>query len=171
MPTTQPWRPPFPGAGVLSHVGCRLIQPVLDRIVRNVARKHPALFARLGEHQRTAYLIDPVELPFALLLRPDPQNLSLRAVPRDATPEAGAIVRGKFLLLLKLIDAGEDGDSAFFSRDLDISGNTEAVVRLRNALDDLDGSIAGDCADMFGAPGRMILGQLRKTYGGAHARG
>lgn len=173
MPHTKPIRqerPRFPGADALSRVSCVLIQPLLTGIVRNVANRHPSLFARLGEHQATTYLIDPVELPFSLLLRPDPEALSLRAVPRDRLPEAGAAIRGKFLLLLRLIDAGEDGDSAFFSRGLDIGGNTEAVVRLRNALDDIDGSIVEDCASMFGAPGRLILEQLRKTYGQANAR-
>ena len=54
------------------------------------------------------------------------------------------------------------GDAAFFSRDLVISGNTEAVVSLRNALDDVEGSIAQDTADLFGPPGRMLLDALRQ---------
>jgi len=64
---------------------------------------------------------------------------------------------------LQLVDADADGDALFFSRDLVISGNTEAVVTLRNALDDVDGSIAEDVADMFGPPGRFALGYLRRA--------
>ncbi len=37
-------------------------------------------------------------------------------------------------------------------------------MRLRNALDDVDGSIAEETAAMFGPPGRAILAQLRRRY-------
>ena len=152
------------GEAVVSRLACAVVQPILSRVVRRIAGRHPSLFARLGPHQSTDFLIDPVELPFALHLRPDPQALTLRAVPRDAAPRAGAVIRGRFLLLLELIDAEEDGDAAFFSRDLEVSGDTEAVVRLRNALDDVDGSIAEETAGMFGRPGKAILARLRRAY-------
>lgn len=162
--TTEIRRPPFPGAAGVARLSCLLAQPLLSHVVRRVARNHPSLFARLGAHQTTDYVIDPVELPFALHLRPDPAALVFRAVPRDALPPAGAVIRGRFLLLLQLLDADEDGDAAFFSRDLEITGNTEAVVRLRNALDDVDGSIAEETAAMFGPPGRAVLARLRQSY-------
>lgn len=157
-------RSPLPGHGVIARLACVAIQPILSRIVKRIAAQHPSLFARLGPHQGTDFLIDPVDLPFALHLRPDPQALVFRAVPRDAAPHAGAVIRGRFMLLLELVDSQEDGDAAFFSRDLDVSGDTEAVVRLRNALDDIDGSIAADTAGMFGPPGRAILARLRRAF-------
>lgn len=153
-----------PVEGAVARLACLALQPVLTRVVRRVAARHPSLFARLGSHQTTDFLIDAVELPFALHLRPDPQALVFRAVPRDAAPRAGATIRGRFLLLLELIDAEEDGDAAFFSRDLEVAGDTEAVVRLRNALDDMDGSLAEETAAMFGPPGRAILARLRRGY-------
>lgn len=153
-----------PGEAVVSRLACTVVQPILSRVVRRVADRHPTLFARLGPHQTTDFLIDPIELPFALHLRPDPKALIFRAVPRDAAPQPGAMIRGRFMLLLELMDSEEDGDAAFFSRDLEVSGDTEAVVRLRNALDDVDGSIAEETAEMFGRPGRAILARLRRSY-------
>lgn len=153
-----------PGEGAVARLACLALQPVLSRIVRRVAARRPALFARLGPHQTTDFLIDPIELPFALHLRPDPAALVFRAVPRDIAPQAGATIRGRFLLLLELVDSEEDGDAAFFSRDLEVTGDTEAVVRLRNALDDMDGSLAEETAAMFGSPGRAILARLRREY-------
>lgn len=152
------------GTGLVSRLACGVVQPFLTHIVRRIATRHPALFARLGPHQGTDFLIDPIDLPFVLHLRPNPSALVFRAVPRDAMPPAGAVIRGRFMLLLELIDSEEDGDAAFFSRDLDVTGDTEAVVRLRNALDDVDGSIAEETAAMFGAPGRAILTRLRRAY-------
>ena len=60
-----------------------------------------------------------------------------------------------------MVDGRLDGDALFFSRDLQVSGDTEAVVSLRNALDDLEGSVADDVAAVFGTPGRFALGGLR----------
>ncbi|WP_104017878.1 ubiquinone anaerobic biosynthesis accessory factor UbiT [Roseovarius nitratireducens] len=160
--TVSPAR--LPGGGVVSRLACGVVQPILSRVVRRIAARHPSLFARLGPHQGTDFLIDPVDLPFALHLRPDPGALLFRAVPRDAVPQAGAVIRGRFLLLLELVDSEEDGDAAFFSRDLEVTGDTEAVVRLRNALDDVDGSIAEETAAMFGPPGRAVLARLRRAY-------
>ncbi|KCZ46704.1 hypothetical protein HY17_08130 [Hyphomonas sp. CY54-11-8] len=74
------------------------------------------------------------------------------------------MIRGRFMLLLELVDSQRDGDAAFFSRDLEVSGDTEAVVRLRNALDDVEGSIAEEAAGILGAPGRAILARLRRAY-------
>lgn len=60
-----------------------------------------------------------------------------------------------------MADGSIDGDALFFSRDLSITGNLEAAVCLRNALDDLDGSIMDDVFGAFGIPGRFVRPLLR----------
>lgn len=163
MTMMQSLRPVARGGGGVAGAALRAaLQPVLARIVRRVAARHPEMFARIAPYQKADFVIVPRELPFALHLRPDPEAPLMRAVPRNAEPRADARIEGPFLLLLQLIDGESDGDAAFFSRDLTISGNTEAVVSLRNALDDVDGSIAQEVADLFGPPGRAVLGLLRR---------
>ncbi len=147
---------------ILVRAICAALSPVLSRVVRRIALRHPEIFDRLGPHTQSDFVIVPRELPFALHLRPDPAAPVLRAVPGTDLPPHEARIEADFLLLLQLIDADSDGDAAFFSRDLTITGNTEAVVTLRNALDDVDGSIAAETADLFGRPGRAILNRLRK---------
>lgn len=142
-----------------------LIQPLLGRIVRQVAQKHPELFERLGPHQQTRYLVDPTNMPFVLYLVPDPERLVFRACQRSEQPAHDARIAASLFDLLRLVDSGDDGDAMFFSRDLDISGNTEAVVSLRNALDNIDGSIATAAADTLGPPGRLALDLLRRLSG------
>ncbi len=139
------------------------IQPVLRRIINRIAIENPDMFGRLGPHFNALFVIDPVNLPFALLLRPDPDDLLLVACRRNNIPEHDAKISGRFLDLLMLVDGDLDGDALFFARDLAITGNTEAVVCLRNALDDIDDSIAENVADMFGPLGRAALGALRHT--------
>lgn len=156
--TDTPPRPPaFPTAPLRA-----LLQPLLRRVVGRIATRHPEIFARVSPYQRADFLIVPDELPFALHLRPNPEAPLFRAVPRHPLPPHDARIEGPFLLLLNLVDGESDGDAAFFSRELSISGNTEAVVSLRNALDDVDGSVAQEAADLFGPPGRAILAALRK---------
>lgn len=66
------------------------------------------------------------------------------------------------MTLLGMIDGRYDGDALFFTRDLCVEGDTEAVVCLRNALDDVDGSIADDVASFFGATGQRFLKVARR---------
>lgn len=140
-----------------------LLQPLLDRVVRRLAADLPEVFDRLGRHRTSRFVIDAREMPFVLVLRPDPDRPLFAACPRHREPEHEARVEGRFLDLLGLVDGDRDGDALFFSRDLQITGDTEAVVCLRNALDDVDGSIAERVAAMFGPPGRLALSVLRRA--------
>lgn len=139
-----------------------LLQPVLRRLVRNVARRRPELFDRLGPHKDKSYLLNPTNMPCAFLLCPNPGRPVLKACRRSRLPAHDACISGTFLTLLDMVDGRLDGDALFFSRDLRIEGDVEAVVVLRNALDDLDGNIADDLASCFGPPGRAALAALRR---------
>jgi predicted lipid carrier protein YhbT len=141
-----------------------LLQPILGHIVRETALRHPRLFARLGPHAQKTFLMDITNLPFVLWLRPDPAAPELRAMRRRALPACDATIRGSFLTLLQLVDGRLDGDALFFSRAIQVTGDTEAIVCLRNALDDLDMTLAEIVAGMFGPGG---LGVLRRVGAGA----
>jgi len=138
------------------------LQPFLRLIITRAAANRPELFARLGQQRHKTFLVDPVNMPFVFLLSPDPDNLSLRASRRTTTLQYDARIAGTFLTLLDMIDGRLDGDALFFTRDLIIEGDTEAIVVLRNALDDLDGSIVDDIAGLFGPVSRMALSALRQ---------
>jgi len=170
LPSPEPSLSTRPFAALLPAPPLFPIQPILRRIVTKIATDNPDMFGRLGPHFSADFVIDPVNLPFVLILRPDPENLLLMARKRSDIPPHDARISGDFLDLLMLVDGETDGDALFFARDLTISGNTEAVVCLRNALDDIDGSIAESVADMFGPPGRAALKMLRATNQRRHAR-
>lgn len=147
---------------ILASVPLPTLQPALRRVVRRMAQRRPELFRRLGTHKDKVFLIDPVNLPFVLLLKPEPDQPLLRAYRRNALPRYDARIAGTFLTLLDMVDGRLDGDALFFTRDLLIEGDTEAIVTLRNALDDLEGSIIDDVADVFGPIARMALSALRR---------
>jgi predicted lipid carrier protein YhbT len=147
-----------------------LLDPVLGRILRRVTAAHPDPFDRLGAHRHEHFLIDPVDLPFMLHLRADPEAPDFRAVDRRRVPPHVARISGTFLDLLMLMDTEQDGDALFFSRDLVVTGNTEAVVCLRNALDDVEEPIAEQVADLFGPAGWLALNRLRRAAAAAQER-
>ncbi len=140
------------------------LQPLLGHVVEQVATSHPELFGRLGEHAGKRFLIDPVNLPFVLVLQPDAARPRLVARRRHPMPDHDAAISGSFGVLFAMIDGRLDGDALFFSRDLMISGDTEAVVALRNALDDLDENVVDSLAAAFGPlapPARLAASLLR----------
>ena len=149
---------------LLTPIPLFVLQPILTRMAAHVARTRPELFARLGPHVSKRFLIDPVDLPFVLVLIPDAARPSLNAYRRAQKPPHDAAIAGTFLDLLDMIDGSLDGDALFFSRDLRVSGDTEAVVALRNALDDFEGNVVDSFAGAFGllsAPATLAISALR----------
>ena len=134
----------------------RLLEHPAKLILRAVLNKHPEIFDRLGAYAACRYLIDVRDTPFVLLLLPDTQEIHIYR--RSNKICADAIIRGDFMTLAKLAQGGGDGDALFFSRDITIEGNTEAVLALRNALDDSNLDIIHDSLGslgFWGAPLRL----------------
>ena len=156
---------------LLAFAPLAMIQPILGHIASHVARDRPELFARLGVHARKRFLIDPVDLPFVLILSPDNNRPQLRAYRRYENPAHDAAIAGKFFNLLDMIDGSQDGDALFFTRDLRVSGDTEAVVALRNALDDFEGSALDSVVGSFGPlakPAALAVSALRAMQTSHH---
>ncbi|MDE1149785.1 MAG: SCP2 sterol-binding domain-containing protein [Azospirillaceae bacterium] len=128
--------PPLP----LGLKGDPLAGPVAGLVARlafaRLRRRKAAVFQRLGVLGEKAFLIDPADLPVRLLLRPAGLNPGLFPVADGApAPHAAATIRAPLAQLLALLEGKIDGDSLFFSRQLMIEGDMEAVLILRNAVD------------------------------------
>ncbi len=158
---------PFP-LPLLRFLPLPLLQPILTLIGTQVARAQPDVFARLGPHALKSFVIDPTDLPFVLVLEPRPDIPSLSAWRRGDVPFCHARIAGSFLNLFDLIDGSLDGDALFFSRKLRVTGDTEAIVALRNALDDVDGGVVESITKAFGplAPIAAITVSHLRTLGG-----
>jgi len=137
-------------------------RPVLSRIVKRIVRLHPGIFLRLGHNSHKTILINPTNLPVVFLVKPHPEKPSVRAYKNPHHLTYDASITGSLLTLLRMMDGRLDGDAVFFTRDLTIDGDTEAIVALRNALDDVDGSIADDIAACFGFAGQAALNLMRR---------
>jgi len=123
--------------------------PFLTLTLRSLARRRPQIFERLGEHRRARYLIDPTDLPFAFCVVPDGAAATVRVVFRSVEASSDVAIRGPILTLLGILEGTLDGDALFFHRALSVTGKTEAVVALRNAIEDAELRPS----DLLGLPG------------------
>ncbi len=126
------------------------LSPLLSHVVNFIAKKHPELFSRLGESTKKTFLINPTNLPFFLILQPDPNNPRLKAYNRGSEIKHDVYISGSFATLLKMIDSQSDSDALFFNREIMVTGDSEAMVALRNALDDMEGTLVDDVASSLG---------------------
>ena len=149
-----------------------LLQPFLDIPMAFFNRRHPDLFAHFANIEETTFLIDPVDFPFGFLLRLS-KPPRLRAIAKDTPPDMymdtapTATIRGPLATLIRLLEGRLDGDALFFSRDLMVEGNMEAVVMLRNAVDGAGINLLDDLSSVFGPfsrPAKLLAGGALKVF-------
>ncbi|WP_376745844.1 ubiquinone anaerobic biosynthesis accessory factor UbiT [Sinorhizobium psoraleae] len=134
-------------------VPLRLIPiPAIERATRlvfsHVMARHPGLFDRLGDYADKRYGFIPSDLPVGFLVEPAKARISVHRKPD--LPSTDAAVTGGFVLLLGLLEGRLDGDAVFFSRDLTVIGDMEAMLALRNALDDCTIDLPSDIGSLAG---------------------
>lgn len=61
-------------------------------------------------------------------------------------------------MLLALLEGKLDGDALFFSRDITVTGDMEAMLALRNALDDCNIDLPSDLGTSAGPFAPMVRG-------------
>jgi len=110
---------------------------LLRRVAARIQDNHPAILARLAVLSGTDFLICPTDLPHAIRLHIGADHIDCQIEEAFDGP-ADVTIAGPFLFLIDLMDGKRDGDALFFSRSLTVTGNTEALLTLRNAIDSDD---------------------------------
>lgn len=139
---------PYAASLMTGSIPLSLAQRAANLAFTRVISCHPRLFDRLGEHATKTFAFVPTDLPF--LFAVTPASRTLRVVRPDVCVSADATVKGPLVLLLALLEGRVDGDAEFFARALTISGDMEAIVALRNALDDSAIDLPSDLAPIAG---------------------
>lgn len=135
-------------------------------LMANAMAARPSFAARLGEYVGRSFAIDPVDCPFVFLIRPEADQTHL-SILREAV-SCDARISAPLVVLIGMVDGTYDGDALFFSRDLWIEGDTEAVLALRNAIEnaDLDPSTVLGLPKSLQRPvntaARRVLGGVRR---------
>lgn len=145
--------------------------PLLTQGVRRLARRRPELFDRLGDYRRSAFLIEPSDLEFGFLMIPDGEDATISVTKKGRPPASDVQVRGPLLTLLGLMDGTFDGDALFFNRAIAVGGRTDALVALRNAIEDAElqpsvlMGLTGKPAEVVDAGVRKALETARRLAG------
>jgi predicted lipid carrier protein YhbT len=156
------------------------LQFALRHLLAGILDRHPDLVGRLSGLERRRVAIDPDDLPFVIVLESRDGTISLSVVRCIDAGAADARIRAPLLVLMGLVDGAYDGDALFFSRDLAIEGDIEAVLALRNAIDDADIDILSEASATCGVLGvpfdrmrRNLASVLRGpvSHGEAQGRG
>ena len=161
--------PRFPR--LVDHLVSRLPTLPLDlalrRFISSLADWHPSLFSRLGDQATKTFLIDPTDVSIALVLKPDPAMPRLEAVKRGADGTVSvahdARIAGPLAALVGMVHGAMDGYALFFSRDIVIEGDTEAVLALRNAVDDAEIDLAEEAAAVAGPASKFVAEIFRRA--------
>ncbi|ABS15825.1 MULTISPECIES: ubiquinone anaerobic biosynthesis accessory factor UbiT [Brucella/Ochrobactrum group] len=133
-----------------------LIAPFVSRIFFQVMRAHPGLFERLGDYATKRFRFRPSDIPFAFVIEPDKPRITI--VRDDEATEVDAGIEGPLVMLLALLEGKLDGDALFFSRDITVTGDMEAMLALRNALDDCNIDLPSDLGTSAGPFAPMVRG-------------
>lgn len=162
MPDPIPAIPRLPRAvgAALRPLPLLPLRILLSALARRLCERHPAMLARLGGHAGKRFGLDPVDLPFAFVLEPRgprPRVVAVRALPSDVAVR----VAGPLAALLGMVDGSLDGDALFFSRDLVVEGDMEALLALRNAIDDAGIDLPGAALSLLGPLGAPVGRALR----------
>jgi O2-independent ubiquinone biosynthesis accessory factor UbiT len=163
--TAPPFSPVLLLGLALRPVRPALLQPIFDAMLRVVRNRHPDILERMEPYASAVVCIDPTDLPFVLMLEPDPLQPRL-TVRREVDPdEASATVRGPLDMLIALAEGRVDGDALFFSRRLTVEGDTEVIVAQRNAIDGAGIDLIDDIATVMGPFGRPLRAMAGAAIG------
>lgn len=153
----------------LNYVPIAVIERTTGLLFARMMKEHPGLFERLGEHKAKRFTFLPSDVPLAFVV--EPARPSIRVLRKSgSTLTADATVEGPLFMLLALLEGRCDADALFFSRDLSVTGDMEAMLAMRNALDDCDIDLPRDLSTLAGpfAPifGRVAEGIRRRALTG-----
>jgi predicted lipid carrier protein YhbT len=102
--------------------------------ISTIVERNPRFKKRLNELSGKVFLFEArdIEKSFYLDIKED----DIKVIPH-MTGEPDVVMRGEAKVLMDLLLGKEDPDTVFFSRRLEISGDTAAAILLKNILADL----------------------------------
>ena len=148
-------------AAPLNVIPMAAIERTTSMLFQRVTTQHPHLFARLGEHIEKRFAFMPTDIPLVFVVSPAQPSIHVaRRLP--VPPTADASVEGPLFMLLALLEGRCDADALFFSCDLAVNGDMEAMLAMRNALDDCDIDLPRDLSALAG-PLAPIVGRVAES--------
>lgn len=137
-----------------------LLQRVIDAIMQGMRKNHPRFFQNLARLDDSIVCIKPSDLPYQFILSFGRSTPITLVITQSQNHTNHACVKGKLAALINLLEGRIDSDMLFFSRDIEITGDTSVVVALRNTIDREEINLLNDITSLFGPlaqPARRII--------------
>lgn len=131
-----------------------IVAGISNEVFAGVLARHPMILDRLGDYGTKCFGFDPNDLDLAFIICPSQKRID--AVSSLANTQLDAKISGPLHILLSLVEGRYDADSLFFSRDLTVTGDMEAMLALRNALDDSHIDLPTELASVAGPLGPVV---------------
>lgn len=132
---------------------------LLSLITRHLCHRHQAVVRRLQPIVGHHFLITPDGSDISFFLEIHPHRVTATATRNSRLP-ADVRISGNLVRLLQMLEGSLDGDALFFSREISIEGDTEALLTLRNAIDsediDLRAEVLSACGPWAGPAARLL---------------
>lgn len=148
----------------------------LRHLTMKIVRRHPELADRMGSYASARVLIEPTDIPMRFHLRLDSPT-PITCLRRAGACTWDARIAGPIAILLAMVHGVLDGDALFFSRDITIEGDTNAILAMRNAIDAAEIDLSGEIAALFGPLGpaarttaRIALPVMERLFHAASSR-
>lgn len=133
---------------------------VLNRLARRVVQQYPGLFDRIAVTGEVRLLLRPVDLPWQFLAALCDGDVAVAVYDEAApSPPFTASIEGPLERLVDCANGADDGDALFFNRDIRVTGDTEVLLAIRNALDDAEIDLGAE----FAALGGPLAPRLRRA--------
>nr|WP_242468656.1 SCP2 sterol-binding domain-containing protein [Rhodovibrio salinarum] len=125
---------------------------MLQRLADRLSRSHPDVLDRLSDVGTARLLLVATDLPWSALITftADGAEVTLSRTDAESAPEAEATVTGPVERLVACAQGGGDGDAMFFAREIQVTGNSDVLVALRNALDGAELDVGQEFAALAG---------------------
>lgn len=140
-----------------------LTEAVANLAYQRVLSHHPSLFERLDIYRERRFGFIATDLPLAFVARPTDGRINVHRKPLKDRVDVS--VEAPFGILLDLLQGKADGDALFFSRDIQVEGDMEALLALRNSLDDARVDLVDDVLGKGSPLGPMIRSVMRHLSG------
>jgi predicted lipid carrier protein YhbT len=122
------------------------LQAVADRITSG----HPEALSRLRLKPGTRYRIVATDAGLAVLVTISSGGLQVNTVPVSHPVHAHVSIEAPISALIALLEGESDGDALFFARDIQVTGDTEALLMLRNAVDSAEIDFRAELLSLLG---------------------
>ncbi len=122
---------------------------LLQHLTAHIQINHPAILERLRPLNGKHFLICPADIPHEMRLIVGDGHVECLIEDEFMGP-VDVTISGPFLSLMDMMDGKVDGDALFFSRNLTVEGDTEALLTLRNAMDSDDIDLRAEILASFG---------------------